>query len=111
MHTVTEQAKGRTRAFIVTGQTDWGDRGLQLRGSETPSFTVPANVKGDWRAQVPAGRVVKVTPQALARFQSFPDDYVLPKNNTLACFVIGNAVPPLLYQRVVESIRKHGLGN
>jgi site-specific DNA-cytosine methylase len=106
MHTVTEQAKGRTRAFIVTGQTDWGDRGLQLRGSETPSFTVPANVKGDWRARV-SGRVVQMVPRALARFQSFPDDYALPKNNALACRVIGNAVPPLFYRCVIESIKEN----
>jgi site-specific DNA-cytosine methylase len=111
IHAVTEQAKGVTRAFIVTGQTKWGGSRVQLRNRESPSFTVPANVKGDWRAQVPAGRVVQMTSRALARFQSFPDDYALPKNNTLACRVIGNAVPPLLYQRVVESIRKHGLGN
>jgi site-specific DNA-cytosine methylase len=72
-----------------------------------------------------------MTPRCLTRFQSFPDDYKLPAgfsirnfaladvmglnisdkwvsewintNGGLACRVIGNAVPPLLYQRVIEA--------
>lgn len=48
------------------------------------------------------GRVVKMTPRALARFQSFPDAYNLPESNSLACRIIGNAVPPLFAQRLVE---------
>lgn len=50
------------------------------------------------------GRVVKLSPRCLARFQAFPDWYELPESATLACRGIGNAVPPLMYQRVVESI-------
>ena len=48
------------------------------------------------------GRVIKMTPRALARFQSFPDWYELPESNTLAARIIGNAVPPLFMQRVGE---------
>jgi DNA (cytosine-5)-methyltransferase 1 len=54
------------------------------------------------RALVPH-RVVKMTPRALARFQSFPDWYELPEHNALACKIIGNAVPPLLMRRVMEA--------
>jgi len=49
------------------------------------------------------GRVVRMTPRALARFQSVPDWYVLPEKSTLACKVIGNGVPCLMMQRVMES--------
>ena len=61
------------------------------------------------RAWLFNGRVVAMTPRCLARFQSFPDSYILPDPNwltganDLACRVIGNAVPPLLYQRVIEA--------
>jgi len=44
--------------------------------------------------------VVKLTPRALARLQSFPDSYILPDKNTLACFGIGNAVPPLMVEKL-----------
>lgn len=95
-----------TRAFIVTGQTKWGCDELQVRGSQAPVTTVPL-VKGDWRAQV-AGRVVQMTPRALARFQTFPDSYTLPASKRLACCVIGNAVPPLLYQCISNHICRLG---
>lgn len=49
-------------------------------------------------------RVVGITPRALARFQTFPDWYELPSKRTLAARIIGNAVPPLLYQRIIEQL-------
>jgi site-specific DNA-cytosine methylase len=62
-----------------------------------------AAVKGPPRAWLEHGRVVQMTPRALARFQSAPDTYQLPQSNKLACRVIGNGVPSLLAQRVAES--------
>jgi site-specific DNA-cytosine methylase len=47
---------------------------------------------------------VKMTPRALARFQSVPDSYQLPESRALASRVIGNGVPWLLAQRVTESL-------
>lgn len=49
-------------------------------------------------------RVVAMTMRCLARFQSFPDWYELPEKRTLAARVIGNAVPPLLMQKVAEAM-------
>lgn len=73
--------------------------------SDDPSMTVQA-----WHGRRPShapmvsegGRVVRMTPRALARFQSFPDWYQLPDSARLAVEGIGNAVPPLLMQRVCE---------
>lgn len=98
------------RAFIVDDQNngaerDNGKRGLTLRESEAPVFTVSATqTKRSIRAAVP-GRVVAMTPRCLARFQSFQDSYELPDNNALACRIIGNAVPPLLAQRIYEVLQ------
>jgi site-specific DNA-cytosine methylase len=40
--------------------------------------------------------------RVFARIQSFPDAYALPDKASLATTVIGNAVPPLLSQRICE---------
>lgn len=100
----------RGRAFLVGGQFAKPDDGsgevrpAQVRGEAEPVFTVTAKNKGDWRAWLSQGRVVKMTPRALARFQSFPDSYVLPDSNGLACKIIGNACPPLMYQKIVAAL-------
>lgn len=45
-----------------------------------------------------------MTTRALARFQSFPDWYQLPDNNSLACKGIGNAVPPLFMEKMYNAL-------
>lgn len=50
-------------------------------------------------------KTVSITPQCLARFQSFPDSYAWPINQSLAVKMIGNAVPPLLYAAVAKSFK------
>lgn len=101
--------------FTVTANSN---QGAQLRaylapGGNAASFGVryadePSRVIGDVdrvgnipRAAI-GGRVVKMTPRALARFQSFPDWYQLPDKVSLACTGIGNAVPPLLAKALME---------
>ena len=97
------------KAFLVDDQhagtpDENGERGLTIRRDNEPIHTVSATqMKRSIRAWLSQGRVVAMTPRCLARFQSFPDDYILPASNKLACQVIGNAVPPLLYQRVIEA--------
>lgn len=98
------------RAFIVGGQFaqpangDGATRPAQQADEAEPVFCVTAVNKGDWKAWLSQGRVVKMTPRCLARFQSFPDSYVLPDNNALACRVIGNAVAPLMYQKIIRQL-------
>jgi DNA-cytosine methyltransferase len=105
--TVTQGSGGRCRAFLVTGQynkpSGEADRGPQVRGENAPANTVTASNKGDWRAAV-HGRVVMVDKRCLARFQSFPDDYWLPDAKGLASRVVGNAVPPLQYQKIIQEL-------
>lgn len=94
------------RIFLIDGANartdDFG--GLTIVDGTKPSFTVCANAgRHAHRAQLGDGRVVKLSPRALARLQSFPDSYLLPKSGELAATVIGNAVPPLLAQRLIET--------
>lgn len=78
--TLTEgnTAHGRVKAFLVD--------------SQNASYA---------RAWLEQGRVVAMTPRALARFQSIPDGYKLPDKAGLACRIIGNAVPPLMAQSLI----------
>jgi len=103
--TVTAKNKGDWRVFIVDGGN--AGRTSTVRMGDEPMFTVDAMrlTKHPHRVWV-EGRVVQMTPRALARFQSFPDTYILPDNKGLACKVIGNAVPPLMYQRIIEGLRE-----
>ena len=70
--------------------------------AHTPAMTMVSSSRAaNTRAWLASGRVVKMTPRALARFQSFPDNYALPDRASLACCILGNAAPPLLMRAVV----------
>lgn len=110
------------KVLVVDGLANDGARVTSVSG-DTPSFTVSASAgKRACRASTPAGRVVRMTPRCLARFQSVPDWYVLPNEDiqrfrkmgndlmkgngiALACKIIGNGVPCLMMHRVLESLR------
>ena len=97
------------RAFIVDCQYG-GDskkemRGLTIRTDGQPIFTITAGQnRRPIRAQLSTGRIVSMTPLALAQFQSFPDWYRLPENKILACKGIGNACPSLWYQKLAKNL-------
>jgi DNA-cytosine methyltransferase len=107
-YTVCIESGGRQRAFLTSDNygspNDTGkERILQLYNPDDPAMTVRAGKKTTMKAGI-AGRVVKMTPRALARFQSLPDNYELPEQNGLACEIIGNMVPPLLAKAICESL-------
>lgn len=98
--------KRKMRAFFCDPSNT--SRDATLIDEASPSMSVqawhgrrPSHMPLSWLSQ---GRVVAMTPRALARFQSVPDSYVLPQKAALACRVIGNMVPCRLYQRIVESL-------
>jgi site-specific DNA-cytosine methylase len=95
------------KALIVGGQyqtpNTGGKRIVQNTGGDRPVWTITASDKLDTRAYV-GGKVVSMTPRCLARFQDFPDWFVLPDNRELACRGIGNALPPSLYRAVLRSL-------
>jgi len=94
--------KGTGRAILIGDNANASSGSKIHRNSDEPCLTVRkstggSNLKGVTR------RVVQMTPRCLARFQSFPDDYELPDSKSLACRIIGNAVPPLAMKKWVEA--------
>jgi site-specific DNA-cytosine methylase len=78
------------RALLVSGTADCG-----VRESEEPSSTVVATVGAKAamdRAMLPSGRVVSLTPRALARLMGLGDTYILPDRRSVACRILGNGV-------------------
>lgn len=95
---------GTPKAFVVDGAGNNNCTTVTWRTDEQPIYTMTASMhKRPTRASI-HGRVVKLTPRALARFQTFPDSYKLPASNELACKVIGNACPVTGMQAIFSQL-------
>lgn len=93
-------ASVHARAFLVPGGN--GSNNTLLAADE-PAMSV-SGPKSTLTARACAGgRVVRMTPRCLARFQSIPDSYRLPDSPGLACMIIGNAVPPKMAKVLVAA--------
>jgi DNA (cytosine-5)-methyltransferase 1 len=95
----------KPRAWLIESKNSNQQRGDGARAQHEPATTVvtdhkPSHQPKAWLSQ---GRVVQMSPRALARFQAFPDTYALPDKAALACRVIGNACPPLLMQTIGDN--------
>jgi DNA (cytosine-5)-methyltransferase 1 len=112
MFTVTAsilQKGAPPKAFIIGGQygqykteNNGSPRTVENKAAYSPVWTICGSDKLDTRI-CQSGKVVSTTPRCLARFQDFPDWFVLPENRAFACRGIGNAVPPGLYRAVLKS--------
>jgi len=89
--------KGTGRAVLVNATSN-----MQVADEDHPAYGQVARERSYQQRAVMGRRVVQMTPRCLARFQSFPDWYELPDSKSLACRIIGNAVPPLAMKRWIE---------
>ena len=84
----------------------------QIVFPEKPIFTIKA-MRGDVRPSVNQITLLidrqpyQADYRCLARWQSIPDSYQFSGNKKLNIEMIGNGVPPLILQRIIESV----LGN
>lgn len=101
MYTVMASAtEARTKAFIVDGQTNSHGESVTVPHGNEPVYTQSATQeKRPARAFVGRGRVVKMTVQALGRFQTVPDWY-----KGLTVKINGNGVPCLMAQKIMETM-------
>lgn len=80
-----------------------------IRLANQPMFTIRA-MNGKVRPSVNQvtliidGQPYEASPKCLARWQTFPDWYQLPEDKKLAIKGIGNAVPPLMMQQIIETV-------
>lgn len=88
---------GRLRAVLVNATSN-----MQVADEDHPAYGQVARERSYQQRAVMGRRVVQMTPRCLARFQSFPDWYDLPDSKSLACRIIGNAVPPLLMKKCIS---------
>lgn len=93
------QDKRMPKAFLMPNENT--SSGV-IREADEPSNTIGSTqrIGNVSRAWLENGRVVKMTLQALARFQTVPDSY-----KGLTVEINGNGVPCLLAQRVMESFQ------
>lgn len=89
------------RAFLVTDQSGQAGEGLQILEPLDPCTTLRGSNAGHAPKGFVRGRWVKMTIQALGRFQSVPDSY-----QGLTSEINGNGVACLLAQRIAESIKE-----
>lgn len=95
------------RALLVGGANTSDEQaapGVGVSEDMAPACTVNATNSQYWRAWLEGGRVVRLTPRALARLQTFPDEYQLPEAANLACLGIGNACPPVGFANVMANL-------
>jgi len=96
----TERVGNIPRALLLNSAFP-GSNGKKHYTDDEVSFTVDTTSLGRMKASS-RGRVVRMTPRALARFQTMPDWYELPEKRSLACKIIGNGVPCLMMQKVLS---------
>ena len=91
------------RAFLVNETST-----MEVREAAVPAASqVAAPRNMNQKAWLEQGRVVAMTSRALARFMSCPDTYRLPESKKLASTVLGNGLPCLLAQRIMEQLKEY----
>lgn len=90
-------------ALVQTKETSFSGRSLTIRCVDSPCFTLQAAHDATSVAIYMDGKHYRTNKEIIKRFASFPDTYKLPNQERLAYHIIGNAVPPLLMQRVIEA--------
>jgi DNA (cytosine-5)-methyltransferase 1 len=107
------ERKGRaanTLARIANGRRQHGERFLTAfygatktgRGLDRPIGTI--TTRDRW-AVIDGDRMRMLSVPEARRAMTFRGSYVLPPNNRDAMMMLGNAVPPLAAQRVIEALR------
>lgn len=98
--------RGQDRLLVPReGARNYKEKGLKQIPGDRPAPTIRAMGHDGHCYQFNAivdTKVLRVTPRCYARFQAFPDSFVLPDRPVAAIKGIGNAVPCLLAKTVVE---------
>ena len=94
-------------AILIENTGARSDRELQTRAADEPCWTLRAMGQDGHYHRANAllnARIVALDIACLARLQSFPDNYQWSGKKSLDGKIIGNSVPPLMYQKILQSI-------
>jgi site-specific DNA-cytosine methylase len=94
------QGRMPIRMLISSGNNS---KPLTTRQENEPAYTVTASMEKTHARAIIDHQIKAISARCLARWQTFPDWYELPESNRLAAKVIGNAVPPLLMEKVYRN--------
>lgn len=96
------------RAILIENTGARSDRELQTRQADEPCWTIRSmGHDGHWHranALLQNARIVALDIACLARLQSFPDDFIFSGKKSLDGKGIGNSVPPLMMQKIAQSV-------
>lgn len=88
----------------------WGyKQGAFVADTRRPARTVTANAQQDW-IRDPVHGLRRLSPRECAALQTFPADWEFAGKRVDQYRQIGNAVPPLLGERIGEALRAHIVG-
>lgn len=83
---------------------------MEIRPDADPSATVSAGRRNHSnRAWLECGRVVRITPRCLARWQDLPDTYPLTEKTGLATTIIGNGIAGNLQRAIALPLLRGGI--
>jgi DNA (cytosine-5)-methyltransferase 1 len=95
------------KAILIENTGARSDRELQTRAADEPCWTLRAMGQDGHYHRANAllnARIVALDIACLARLQSFPDNYQWSGKKSLDGKIIGNSVPPLMYQKILQAI-------
>jgi DNA (cytosine-5)-methyltransferase 1 len=109
---IRASSANQCRAVLLERVGYGKERDPTTRTAEEPSITLRAHTgcdeRGGFRSPLTAllkhADIRALDYRCLARLQSFPDSYQWGSSAGKNCRTIGNAIPPLFAQRVIESI-------
>lgn len=81
--------------------------GVNAKPQNKPCFTISSSIKKRNPVIYTHNGIYRATPEIIKRIQSFPDNYQLPASRQLAYHILGNSVPPLMYGRIMQTVRNY----
>lgn len=100
-----ESIANQSQFFKASKAKKGNGQGDEKTPANSPSYTIRANAKS--RVQFHYSLERRLTVRECARLQTFPDNFTFPHSATSNIMQIGNAVPPILANKVAISIAEY----